>query len=88
MDLQEKLFAQVVKMLSERGLIIKKSTIADTTIISASSSTKYKEKKRDHEAHSVKKGNQCFSVIRRMSAQIKTSELCIINKLSRRKNMM
>ena len=32
--LQEKLFAQVVAMLMERGLILKKGTIVDSTIIS------------------------------------------------------
>ena len=56
-DLQEKLFKQVVKMLTERGLILKKGTIVDSTIISAPSSTKNKEKKRDPDAHQTKKGN-------------------------------
>ena len=58
--LQEKLFAQVVEMLREKGLILKKGTIVDSTIISAPSSTKNADKKRDPEAHSVKKGNQWF----------------------------
>ena len=39
------------------GLILKKGTIVDSTIIAAPSSTKNKEKKRDPEAHQVKKGN-------------------------------
>jgi len=39
------------------GLILKKGTIADSTIIAAPSSTKNEEKKRDPEAHQVKKGN-------------------------------
>ena len=59
-NLQEKLFAQVVEMLKAKGLILKKGTIVDSTIISAPSSTKNKEKKRDSEAHSTKKGNQWF----------------------------
>ena len=42
--------------LYSRGLILKKGTIVDSTIISAPSSTKNKEKKRDQDAHSVKKG--------------------------------
>lgn len=54
--LQEKLFAQVVAALMERGLILKKGTIVDSTIISAPSSTKNKEK-WDPDAHQVKKGN-------------------------------
>ena len=55
--LQEKLFAQVVTALMERGLILKKGTIVDSTIISAPSSTKNQKKKRDPDAHQVKKGN-------------------------------
>ena len=55
--LQEKLFAQVVAALMERGLILKRGTIVDSTIISAPSSIKNKEKKRDPDAHQVKKGN-------------------------------
>jgi IS5 family transposase len=55
--LQEQLFAQVVTMLMERGLILKKGTIVDSTIISAPSSTKNKEKKRDPDACQTKKGN-------------------------------
>ena len=55
--LQRQLFAQVVTMLTERGLILKKGTIVDSTIISAPSSTKNREKKRDPDAHQTKKGN-------------------------------
>ena len=56
-DLQNQLFTQVVVMLMERGLILKKGTIVDSTIISAPSSTKNKDKKRDPDAHQTKKGN-------------------------------
>ena len=55
--LQEKLFGQVVNLLSVQGLILKKGTIVDSTIIAAPSSTKNREKKRDPEACQVKKGN-------------------------------
>ena len=55
--LQEKLFVQVLELLQERGLLLKKGPIVDSTLISAPSSTKNQEKKRDPEAHSVKKGN-------------------------------
>ena len=58
--LQERLFAQVVEMLKAKGMILKKGTIVDSTIISAPSSIKNAEKKRDPNAHSVKKGNQWF----------------------------
>ena len=55
--LQEKLFAQVVSLLEQRGLILKKGTIVDSTFIEAPSSTKNKKKERDSDAHSAKKGN-------------------------------
>ena len=54
---QKELFAQVVSLLEAKGLILKKGTIVDSTIIAAPSSTKNREKKRDPEAHQTKKGN-------------------------------
>lgn len=56
--LQEKLFKQVVWALQKNGMILKKGTIVDSTIINAPSSTKNKEKKRDPDAHQTKKGNE------------------------------
>jgi IS5 family transposase len=56
-DLQEKLFRQVVALLEARGLILKKGSIVDSTIIEAPSSTKNRERKRDPEACQTKKGN-------------------------------
>jgi IS5 family transposase len=55
--LQEKFFAQVVEMLTAKGLILKKGTIVDSTIISAPASTKNRDRQRDPDAHQVKKGN-------------------------------
>ena len=55
-ELQEKLFAQVVEQLTARGLILKKGTIVDSTIIAAPTSTKNKERKRDSDAHQTCKG--------------------------------
>jgi IS5 family transposase len=54
---QEKLFAQVIDMLQQKGLLLRKGTIVDSTLIEAPSSTKNREKQRDSEAHQVKKGN-------------------------------
>ena len=59
-NLQDKLFKQVVELLTERGLILKKGTIVDSTIISAPSSTKNANRQRDPEAHQVKKGNMWY----------------------------
>jgi IS5 family transposase len=56
-NLQGKLFGQVVELLYERGLILKKGTIVDSTIIAAPPSTKNGEHQRDPEAHQTKKGN-------------------------------
>ena len=56
-DLQEKIFDEIVKLLTERGLILKKGTIVDSTFIEAPSSTKNQKKERDSEAHSAKKGS-------------------------------
>jgi IS5 family transposase len=55
--LQERLFAQVVELLGEKGLLLKRGTIVDSTIIAAPSSTKNRDKQRDPDAHQVKKGN-------------------------------
>lgn len=55
--IHEKFFALVVRNLTDRGLILKRGTIVDSTIISAPSSTKNKDKQRDPDAHSVKKGS-------------------------------
>ena len=49
--LQENLFTQSVVKPKERGLILKKGTIVDSTIIYAPPSTNNKEKKRDPDAH-------------------------------------
>lgn len=56
-NLQERLFTQVLLLLGEKGLLLKRGTIVDSTIIASPSSTKNKDKKRDPEAHSVKKGS-------------------------------
>lgn len=55
--LQERIFAEVENILVNKRLILKKGTIVDSTFIESPSSTKNREKKRDPEAHSAKKGN-------------------------------
>ena len=56
-DLQEKIFNIVLEQITNRGLILKKGTIVDSTFIEAPSSTKNCKKERDPEAHSARKGN-------------------------------
>lgn len=46
-----------MELLMQRGLILKRGTIVDSTFIEAPSSTKNEKKERDPEAHSAKKGN-------------------------------
>lgn len=59
-ELQEKLFAQVVEQLTSRGLVLKKGTIVDSTIIAAPTSTKNRERKRESDAHQTRKGNAWY----------------------------
>ncbi len=56
-ELQERIFAEVVNILVNKRLILKKGTVVDSTFIESPSSTKNREMKRDPEAHSAKKGN-------------------------------
>lgn len=58
--LGEKIFADVAKRLDDAGLMMHGGSIVDATIISAPSSTKNKDGKRDPEMHQTKKGNQWY----------------------------
>ena len=57
-DLGKVIFKEVNKHLGREGLILKEGSIVDATIISAPTSTKNKEGKRDTEMHQTKKGNE------------------------------
>lgn len=59
-QLGEKLFHIINKYLSKQGLSLKEGTIMDATIISAPTSTKNKNGKRDEEMHQTKKGNAWY----------------------------
>ena len=56
----ENIFTDVNARLESAGLIMHGGTIVDATIISAPSSTKNREGKRDPEMHQTKKGNQWY----------------------------
>ena len=58
--LAEAIQAKVVEMLDGKGLIMHGGTITDATIMSASSSTKNKDKQRDPEMKSTKKGSNYY----------------------------
>jgi IS5 family transposase len=59
-DLTAKLFSEVQGYLEGHGLMLKEGTIVDATIIDAPSSTKNRDRKRDPEMTSTKKGNQWY----------------------------
>lgn len=56
----EKIFRDVSDRLEKAGLIMHGGSIVDATIITAPSSTKNKDGKRDPEMHQTKKGNQWY----------------------------
>ena len=59
-NLGEQLFVLIGQYLEENGLKVSRGTIVDATIISAPSSTKNRDKKRDPDMHQTKKGNQWY----------------------------
>ena len=58
--LTEALFRLTRRYLSARGLLLHEGTIVDASIISAPSSTKNQEHKRDPEMKQTKKGNAWY----------------------------
>lgn len=58
--LAEQILSTVNELLSQRGLLLKAGTAVDATLIAAPTSTKNKDKARDPEMHSSKKGNQWY----------------------------
>ena len=56
--LAEQILNTVNDLLSARGLLLKAGTVVDATLIPAPTSTKNKDKARDPDMHSSKKGNQ------------------------------
>ena len=59
-NIQKLIFDNVTTLFEEKGWILKKGTIVDSTIIAAPSSTKNKKHERDPEAHSTKKGSNYY----------------------------
>jgi len=59
-DLAQDILKVVNALLTRKGLLLKRGSIVDATIIAAPSSTKNVEGERDPEMHQTKKGNQWF----------------------------
>lgn len=59
-NLSDRLFALINEFLQENGLKVSTGTIVDATIITAPSSTKNKDGKRDPEMQQTKKGNEWY----------------------------
>lgn len=57
-DLGRAIFAEVGRILQQRGLRLSAGTIVDATIIAAPSSTKNAQRQRDPEMRQTRKGNQ------------------------------
>ncbi len=58
--LAEQILSTVNELLNQLGLLLKAGTAVDATLIAAPTSTKNKDKARDPEMHSSKKGNQWY----------------------------
>ena len=59
-ELGARLFEAIAEHLQNQGMMISTGTIVDATIISAPSSTKNRDKRRDPEMHQTKKGNEWY----------------------------
>ncbi len=59
-DLAEDIFKAVNTHLTRKGLLLKRGSIVDATIIAAPSSTKNAEGERDPDMHQTKKGEQWY----------------------------
>jgi IS5 family transposase len=59
-ELAPVIFDRVNALLTRKGLMLKRGSIVDATIIAAPSSTKNSDGERDPEMHQTKKGNQWY----------------------------
>jgi IS5 family transposase len=59
-DLADDLLKEINAYLTRKGLMLKRGSIVDATIIAAPSSTKNSTGERDPEMHQTKKGNQWY----------------------------
>lgn len=59
-ELSKALFDEMAAILTERGLLLRKGTIVDATLIAAPPSTRNRTKSRDPEMKQTRKGNQWY----------------------------
>jgi len=59
-QLTRAIFEAINRHLADKGLLMRKGTVVDATIISAPSSTKNRERARDPEMHQTRKGKQWY----------------------------
>src|SRR4029078_7642512 len=59
-DLADDIFRAVNALLARKGVLVKRGSIVDATIIAAPSSTKNADGERDPDMHQTKKGEQWF----------------------------
>ena len=59
-QLAEEIFKTVEQYLEEKGLLLRKGTIVDATIIHAPTSTKNEKRDQEPQMHQTYKGNQWF----------------------------
>lgn len=59
-SLAQALFDETAALLAEQGLLLRRGTVVDATLIAAPPSTKNREQKRDAEMTSTKKGNNYY----------------------------
>ena len=75
-DLAEDILKAVNAHLTRKGLLLKRGSIVDATIIAAPSSTKNAEGERDPEMHQTKKGNQWHFGMKAQSPSMPTAVWC------------
>ncbi len=86
--IQEKIFKQVVEILTKKGLILKRGTIVDSTLIAAPASTKNKKKNAPPKPIPRRKETNGILVTKRILVSIKEPVWCIRSRLRERLCMM
>jgi IS5 family transposase len=84
-NLGKMFFDAIVRVLTERGHMMRGGSIVDAAIINAPSSTKNEKKERDPEMHQTKKGNEWYFGMKCHAAWTRAAAMC--TALRRRRPM-